>query len=124
MLKSYINPDERTEATRKLPRLMVEGLLLGGTGLGVLALIFEIAADAFPGLAAICDPGQRCTAFIQSLADLSARLGMPTRLRDVDIPRSALGQMAADAMLQTRLLVNNPRPLGESDALRIYEEAW
>ena len=47
MLKSYINPDERTEATRKLPRLMVEGLLLGGTGLGVLALIFEIAADAF-----------------------------------------------------------------------------
>ena len=26
---------------------MVEGLLLGGTGLGVLALIFEIAADAF-----------------------------------------------------------------------------
>ena len=29
------------------PRLMVEGLLLGGSGLGVLALIFEIAADAF-----------------------------------------------------------------------------
>ncbi|MBK7175850.1 MAG: hypothetical protein IPH82_01415 [Chloroflexi bacterium] len=27
--------------------MMVEGLLLGGAGLGVLALIFEIAADAF-----------------------------------------------------------------------------
>lgn len=47
MFKSYINPVERTEADRKLPRLMLEGLLLGGTGLGVLALIFEIAADAF-----------------------------------------------------------------------------
>ncbi|MCB9418193.1 MAG: hypothetical protein H6667_00190 [Ardenticatenaceae bacterium] len=47
MLKSYINPTENREASRKLPRLMVEGLLLGGTGLGVLALIFEIAADAF-----------------------------------------------------------------------------
>lgn len=47
MLKSYINPAENREANRKLPRLMVEGLLLGGTGLGVLALIFEIAADAF-----------------------------------------------------------------------------
>ncbi len=47
MLKSYINPQEGQEANRKLPRLMVEGLLLGGTGLGVLALIFEIAADAF-----------------------------------------------------------------------------
>ncbi len=47
MFKSYIPRDERSEADRKLPRLMVEGLLLGGTGLGVLALIFEIAADAF-----------------------------------------------------------------------------
>ncbi|MFT5196180.1 MAG: hypothetical protein ACI9EW_000551 [Cellvibrionaceae bacterium] len=47
MLKSYINPEENKEAKRLLPKLMVEGLLLGGSGLGVLALIFEIAADAF-----------------------------------------------------------------------------
>lgn len=47
MLKSYIDPTENKEANRSLPRLMVEGLLLGGSGLGVLALIFEIAADAF-----------------------------------------------------------------------------
>ncbi|MCB0212737.1 MAG: hypothetical protein KDJ52_25565, partial [Anaerolineae bacterium] len=47
MLKNYINPAERQQAGGQLPRLMVEGLLLGGTGLGVLALIFEIAADAF-----------------------------------------------------------------------------
>jgi len=46
-LKSYIDPAERSEADRSLPRLMFEGLLLGGSGLGVLALIFEIAADAF-----------------------------------------------------------------------------
>jgi hypothetical protein len=47
MLKNYINPTENREANRQLPRLLIEGLLLGGTGLGVLALIFEIAADAF-----------------------------------------------------------------------------
>jgi hypothetical protein len=47
MFKSYIDPTEGKEARKKLPKLMVEGLLLGGTGLGVLALIFEIAADAF-----------------------------------------------------------------------------
>ncbi len=47
MFKSYIDPVEGAEAKKKLPKLMVEGLLLGGTGLGVLALIFEIAADAF-----------------------------------------------------------------------------
>ncbi len=45
--KSYIPEQERVEANRKLPKLLVEGLLLGGTGLGVFALIFEIAADAF-----------------------------------------------------------------------------
>lgn len=47
MFRSYINPEEGKRANRQLPRLMVEGLLLGGSGLGVLALIFEIAADAF-----------------------------------------------------------------------------
>ena len=47
MFKGYINPEENAEAKRLLPSLMVEGLLLGGAGMGVLALIFEIAADAF-----------------------------------------------------------------------------
>lgn len=47
MFTDYVNPEEKEEAQRALPRLMFEGLLLGGTGLGVLALIFEIAADAF-----------------------------------------------------------------------------
>ena len=47
VFKNYIDPTENEQANRKLPRLMFEGLLLGGTGLGVLALIFEIAADAF-----------------------------------------------------------------------------
>lgn len=47
MLRNYINADENREANKALPRLMFEGLLLGGSGLGVLALIFEIAADAF-----------------------------------------------------------------------------
>lgn len=47
MFRSYVDPVEAAEARRSLPRLMFEGLLLGGSGLGVLALIFEIAADAF-----------------------------------------------------------------------------
>ncbi len=47
MFKNYINPKEDSDAKRQLPRLFTEGLLLGGGGLGILALIFEIAADAF-----------------------------------------------------------------------------
>lgn len=88
------------------------------------ALYAEIAADAFPELAAIDGAQARCTAFIDALADLSRELGMPTRLRDVNIPETALGKMAEDAMLQTRLLVNNPREVAEADARAIYRAAW
>ncbi|MCR9125109.1 MAG: iron-containing alcohol dehydrogenase [Rhodobacteraceae bacterium] len=87
-------------------------------------LYAEIAADAFPRLADVEGSQARTAAFIDALADLSARVGLQTRLRDVDIPRDAIGKMASDAMLQTRLLVNNPRALGEADARAIYEAAW
>lgn len=84
----------------------------------------EIAPDAFPHLAAIDGRGARAAAFIEALATLAVDLGMPVRLRDVGIPEEALGKMASDAMLQTRLLINNPRSLAESDALAIYRAAW
>ncbi len=45
--RSYVSREDAEVANKKLPKLMFEGLLLGGSGLGVLALIFEIAADAF-----------------------------------------------------------------------------
>ncbi|MBF2973237.1 alcohol dehydrogenase, partial [Pseudomonas aeruginosa] len=35
-----------------------------------------------------------------------------------------LPRLAADAMLQQRLLVNNPREVGEADALAIYRAAY
>jgi alcohol dehydrogenase class IV len=58
------------------------------------------------------------------LADLSARVGLQTRLRDVNIPKDAIDKMAADAMLQGRLLVNNPREVTQVDAHTIYTAAW
>jgi alcohol dehydrogenase class IV len=84
----------------------------------------EIAGDAFPGLARIAEPEARCAAFIDALADLSRRLGVPTRLRDVGIGEAALPKLATDAMKQQRLLVNNPRSVSEADALAIYRAAW
>jgi alcohol dehydrogenase class IV len=42
----------------------------------------------------------------------------------VKIGEEHLPKMAADAMKQTRLLVNNPRPVAEADALAIYRAAW
>lgn len=87
------------------------------------AIYAEIAADAFPGLGAVRKE-ERGSAFVEALADLGRELGVPQRLRDVGIPREALDTLAADAMKQTRLLVNNPRPLSEADALAIYEAAF
>lgn len=82
----------------------------------------ELAAHAFPDLAGL--HGQaRAAAFIERLAHLSADCGLPQRLRDMDIPADVLPALARDAMKQTRLLVNNPRPLAEADALAIYAAA-
>lgn len=82
-----------------------------------------IAADAFPHLADVPE-ADRAQAFVRELQALSGRLQMPQRLREVGIPQEALPRMAADAMKQQRLLVNNPRPVTEADALAIYTEAW
>ncbi len=84
----------------------------------------EIAADAFPHLESEKGIQGRCGAFIEELASLSKRLGMRTRLREVGIGEEHLAKMAADAMKQQRLLVNNPRPVAEADALAIYKAAW
>lgn len=83
----------------------------------------EIAADAFPQLAEV-PLASRAEAFIEALASLGQELKIPQTLREVNIPREALPMMARDAMNQTRLLVNNPRPVTEADALAIYESAY
>lgn len=61
---------------------------------------------------------------VAELSDLSPRCKLPTRLRDAGVPEDMLPQLAKDAMLQQRLLVNNPRELTEADALAIYRKAY
>ncbi len=65
----------------------------------------------------------KAAAFIAHLQTLISATELPVRLRDYGIQAADLHQLAADAMLQTRLLVNNPRPLTEADALAIYQQA-
>jgi alcohol dehydrogenase class IV len=87
-------------------------------------LYAEIAADAFPSIEKEEGAQGRCAAFIEELAGLSKRVGLQSRLREVGIGEEHLAKMAADSMKQTRLLVNNPREVGEADALAIYKAAW
>lgn len=83
-----------------------------------------LAPLVFPQLAEIDEPSERCNAFITALNELNKTLGLKVRLRDYDIPESALPRLASEAMKQTRLLVNNPREVTEADALSIYQAAW
>jgi alcohol dehydrogenase class IV len=82
-----------------------------------------LAGDVFPDLLAL-PKDRRVESFIDRMSTLSRAIGLPPRLRDLHIPEEALPRMAAEAMKQTRLLVNNPRPVNEEDALAIYREAW
>ncbi len=65
-----------------------------------------------------------CNNFIDGLERLCKELNLPYRLRDLEIPEEACKLMASEAMKQTRLLVNNPRKIEESDAYNIYKSVW
>ncbi|MDA9652703.1 iron-containing alcohol dehydrogenase [bacterium] len=84
----------------------------------------ELAPYIFPDIN--IDQGNQaiCKEFIDKLEALSKKIGLPQKLREVNIPKEACKKMASDAMKQTRLLVNNPREVTERDALNIYEAAW
>ena len=90
------------------------------------------AAKSYADLAQIICPSSKkiesneseALRFSQYFHILSIDLGLPVRLRDLNIPVSALEKLAIDAMKQTRLLVNNPRSLKRADALAIYQAIW
>jgi alcohol dehydrogenase class IV len=83
----------------------------------------EMAPYVFPALGQM-GPQEAAAAFAEEMAALAKRCGLEARLRDVGIPQDALDLLARDAMNQTRLLVNNPRLVEESDARAIYQAAW
>jgi len=60
---------------------------------------------------------------IDFIGELIKRLKLPTSLKSMDIVRSDIETLAQDAMQQTRLLVNNPKPLTLNDVRDIYLQA-
>jgi alcohol dehydrogenase class IV len=84
----------------------------------------SLALVVFPHLDPGLDPRELADSLASGLAKLSLRLGLPGRLRDVGVGQDDLARCAAEAMKQTRLLVNNPREVTEADARAIYEAAW
>lgn len=87
------------------------------------------AAPLYAELADIVAPGAtgsaeaRTQALITRMDDIAKRTGIETCLHQVGIAESDLDRLADDAMLQTRLLTNNPREITRADARAIYAAA-
>jgi alcohol dehydrogenase class IV len=97
----------------------------------VLGHNLEAARDLYAELAEIIEPecaGQgsqaRAALLIERLDELARKSGLALRLRDHGVGFDESAMLAKEAMRQTRLLVNNPCEISESDAQRLYEAAW
>jgi alcohol dehydrogenase class IV len=62
-------------------------------------------------------------AMIDFIAGLIKQLKLPTSLAEMGIGESDINTLAKDAMFQTRLLVNNPKPVTLEDVKKIYLQA-
>ncbi|MFM0094557.1 iron-containing alcohol dehydrogenase [Paraburkholderia nemoris] len=85
-------------------------------------LYAELADIVVP--AAACSDESKAYALIDYIDCLIEATGIARTLREVGVRLEDLPRMARAAMLQTRLLVNNPRPVEEGDALAIYRAAF
>ncbi len=98
----------------------------------VLKFNAPAAADAYAQLAEIVvapaqlasTAAERCAQLIDYFATLCAELQLPLTLSAAGVSDGDLPALAAEAMLQQRLLINNPRPLTAADALAIYRAAF
>ncbi len=94
----------------------------------VLAFNMQAAAPLYAELSTAVHPhtGDDSSAdgFLRKISALIDAVNLPRTLRELKIPEDDLPMLARDAMLQQRLLVNNPRPVNESDALSLYRKAW
>jgi alcohol dehydrogenase class IV len=61
---------------------------------------------------------------VEAVKLLARDIQIPQRLSDLGIPADTLSPMAEEALKVTRPLENNPRPLGQREAIQIYREIF
>ncbi len=61
---------------------------------------------------------------VKALRELIDDVALPATLEAAGVDEDKLEMLAEDAMLQQRLLVNNPRDVDYEDALGIYRAAF
>jgi alcohol dehydrogenase len=87
-------------------------------------LYAELAPIILPGRSLPSDPLEVSEILAEHFLQLAADLGLQTQLSQMNIAESDLPKLAEEAMLQQRLLINNPRELSLDDALSIYQQAF
>lgn len=109
-----------------VPHGVSNALMLGP----VLGHNMEAARPLYAELGTLVDPAlaplgtqAQAQGFVAAMDRICRRAGVPMRLREVGVTEAHLDLLAAEAMKQERLLVNNPCPIGEADARRLYEAA-
>ena len=109
-----------------LPHGLTNALMLGP----VLRYNMTAAAPLYAELADVVlghstdDDLTRASNFVEFMQSLMNESGAPQRLQDVGVTEESLPTLAKDAMLQTRLLGNNPVPVTEESALALYKAAF
>ena len=88
------------------------------------ALYAQLAPIILPGKTLPTDVMAVTELLAEHFLTLAADLGLQTSLQQLDIDKNDLPRLAEEAMLQQRLLINNPRELSFDDALAIYQEAF
>ena len=91
----------------------------------------EAATDKFAMVGLLMDPAlsgnsqeSLALASVDMVKALAEKVGIPQHLRDLDIPESAITDMANMAMTVARPLANNPEPVSKEQAIGIYKKAF
>jgi alcohol dehydrogenase len=88
------------------------------------------ASHLYAELASILVPGcsgsdeDKAMQLISFIEKLIVKVGLPATLKQAGVSENSLITLAEDAMLQQRLLMNNPREVTLADALAIYQTAY
>ncbi len=89
----------------------------------VLAFNADVSGEDYAGIAGHLGRQSSAAALIEECERIAEAVGIERRLTEVGVNHNDLPRLAEDAMLQTRLLVNNPREVSQDEALAIYERA-
>ena len=96
--------------------------VLGHNMPAAMGLYAELGALLDPALTQFGAQAQ-ARAFVEQMGDICRRTGVPLRLSEVGVGPEHLDLLAGEAIKQERLLVNNPCPITEADARRLYGAA-